>query len=187
MTTEKIINKKKVKERDSNYISPKEFTTHLKSYYDLTDECERRGLNFNMSRDEMRPLSSEDKKLVRDSKNAYDICGLQLYKMVKGLSNNGRFSGYTWKEEMISDALLKLVKALDGKKYDFSKNFNPFSYFNTIGWREFIARIKIENKKNKTMDDYRKFKFDDICSDQEDNMQIYTKQGFDDYEHFIEQ
>lgn len=78
-----------------------------------------------------------------------DVCGVCLYRMVVGLSNNGKFSGYTtnWKSDMVGDAMMQATRALVGRKYDFSKGYNPFSYFNMICWREFVNRIKIEKKK----------------------------------------
>lgn len=67
--------------------------------------------------------------------------------MVVGLSNNPKFSGYTWRDEMVADALIQCNKALVGRKYQFDRGFNPFSYFNRVAWREFIHRIKVEKKK----------------------------------------
>lgn len=69
--------------------------------------------------------------------------------MVRGLSSNGKFSGYTnnWKDDMMADAMMQATRALVGRKYDFSKGYNPFSYFNMICWREFINRIKTEKRK----------------------------------------
>lgn len=86
------------KEKDTNYISPKKFSEELREYYDASIAAEQ--------------LDPEDKsldarKIRRRAKKALDVCGITLYKMVIGLSNNGKFSGYTWKDEMISDALAK--------------------------------------------------------------------------------
>lgn len=112
------INTKKIKERDNNYISPKQFTADLRDYYDLSDEVEKLDPEDN---------SKDARKLRRACKKAFDKCGVSIYKMVMGLSNNGKFSGYTWKGDMIGDALVKCNKALIGKKYKFEKKFNPFS------------------------------------------------------------
>lgn len=50
--------------------------------------------------------SKEYKQLLRKQKKLLDVCGVYIYRMVLGLSNNGKFSGYTWKDEMIADALI---------------------------------------------------------------------------------
>lgn len=91
--------------------------------------------------------SKEYKALLRKQKRQLDKCGVYIVRMVLGLANNGKFSGYTWRDEMIADALLQCNKALIGRKYDFDRGFNIFSYFNRVAWREFIHRIKVEKKK----------------------------------------
>ena len=105
------------KERNSYYISPKCFSEDLKKYYELAEEVEKLDENDN---------SKEAKKLRRQCKKALDVCGVGLYKIACGLAKNTRFSGYTWVDEMVCDALEKCNRALIGIKYDFSKGFNPF-------------------------------------------------------------
>jgi hypothetical protein len=80
---------------------------------------------------------------VRKRKKAIDKCGLAIYKVCLGLNNHGKFSGYTWKEDMLGDALTKCTKALLNRKFDPDRGFNPFSYFNMIANHEFVHRIKV--------------------------------------------
>lgn len=72
------VNKKEIKEKGENYISPKEFTEQLKRFYDMSDAAEKFAEN-----DE----SKEAMKARREEKRALDICGVSIYKMVL------RFSG----------------------------------------------------------------------------------------------
>lgn len=157
----------KGKERDSNYISPKQFSLELEEYYRLAEETEKLDENDD---------SKEARQLRRKCKKALDVCGVGLYKIATGLAKNPKFSGYTWIDEMVCDALAKGNRALIGRKYDFSKGFNPFSYFNRIFWREFIRRIKIENKMTDTKNRYIAEHYKDFASDSE--TAIYVKKLF---------
>jgi hypothetical protein len=55
------------------------------------------------------------------------------------MSTRPNFSGYSYREDMVSDAVLDCVKAFDN--FDPEKSTNPFGYFSRIGWRAMIRRI----------------------------------------------
>lgn len=93
-----------------------------------------------------------------------------------GLSNNGRFAKYTWKEEMVADALIQCTKALVGRKYDFSRGVNIFSYFNRVAWREFLHRIKVEKKKVELHQKFIEEHANDYAQESEEH--IYVKPNF---------
>lgn len=156
--------KSSLEDKDNYYISPKQFSIDLKEYYELSEAVEKLDPN-----DE----SKDARSLKYKCKKALEKCGVYLYKMAIGLSNNGRFSGYTWRDEMIGDALAKGNKALIGRKFDFSRCSNPFSYFNRIFWREFIRRIKIENKMTETKTKYQQEHYADFAEDTD--VPIYVK------------
>ena len=125
----------KEKKKGTYYVKPADFTKEINEFYEASKLVE----DFVGDKD-----SLEYKKLLYREKKAVDKCGLSIYKMTVGLSNHPKFSGYTWKDEMISDALIKCNRALVGKKFDPNRGFNPFSYFNMIAAREFVHRIKVE-------------------------------------------
>lgn len=152
----------KLKNAGENYISPKEFTEQLKEYYDLSDAAEK-----FVETDE----STEARLARRKAKKALDICGIAIYKLVCGLAANGSFSGYTWKDEMVGDALIKCNKALIGKKFKFERKYNPFSYYNMIAWHEFVHRIKVEKKKLETVAKFKSEHYYDI-KDEDDTMYV---------------
>lgn len=156
--------KSPAKEKDTNYISPAQFSKDLADYYSAAEEVEKLKDDDN---------SPEANKLRRTCKKALDKCRIALYKIAVGLSNNGKFSGYTWKDEMICDALLKGNRALIGRKFDFSKASNPFSYFNRIFWREFIRRIKLEKGAVETKNKYSQEHYRDFVEDSD--IPIYVK------------
>jgi DNA-directed RNA polymerase specialized sigma subunit len=74
-----------------------------------------------------------------------DYIGICIYKICEKLSNRPNFSGYSYKEEMISDGLESCLKAVP--KFNPEKTNNPFAYFTTTAWNAFVMRIKTEQKE----------------------------------------
>lgn len=60
------------------------------------------------------------------------------------LSTKGNFSGYPFKDEMISDGIENALRYFD--RFDEKKYFNPFAYFTQCIKQSFIMRIKYEKK-----------------------------------------
>lgn len=87
-----------------------------------------------------------------------------IKKIAYGLSYNGSFINYSYKDDMIGDALIKMYAALKYKKYKFETKSNPFSYFTTIAYHAFINRIKKEKKHHQTICSYREKVYDEYMS-----------------------
>lgn len=179
--------------KSNHYVSGPEFWERLKEYYEACEAVEA----YEGDTD-----TKEYRKMVRIQKRKLDECGIPLAKMIKGLSNNAKFSGYTWKDEMVADAYIKCTKALVGRKYklwvemknggyikneagEFEKvkpgtgnwdKYNPFSYFNRIAWREFLRRNRLEKDhvevKNKYIEEHR------LDFKENDDTPIYVKPSF---------
>jgi hypothetical protein len=96
-----------------------------------------------------------------------------LNKISHGLSYNPKFINYSYKEEMVGDALIKMFSALKRKKYDVNSESSPFGYFTTIAFHAFINRIKKEKKHHETLVEYRERKYEEILSTSEGH--IYVK------------
>ena len=62
------------------------------------------------------------------------------------------FSGYTFKDEMISDAIENCLIYINN--FDPKKGNNPFAYYTQIAWYAFVRRINREQKQLMT-----KYKF----------------------------
>ncbi|MCX8008342.1 MAG: hypothetical protein N3A54_01420 [Patescibacteria group bacterium] len=79
-----------------------------------------------------------------------------IHSIAVSLARSPKFNGYTYKEEMISDAVLNCLEKIDN--FSPRKSNNPFAYFTQIIYFAFIRRIKGENKhsyiKNKIMQDF---------------------------------
>lgn len=76
-------------------------------------------------------------------------------KIAQKLSFAPNFINYSFKSEMIGDAIVKMMKALIGKKYQHNKGSNPFSYFTRIAFNAFRNRIKMEKKSQQIHEKYR--------------------------------
>ena len=71
-------------------------------------------------------------------------------KICEGLSHKANFVRYTYREEMMMDAVENCLKAI--QNYDIDKATrtgkpNAFSYFTTIAWYAFLRRIEKEKKQ----------------------------------------
>lgn len=78
-----------------------------------------------------------------------------INKIANGLSYAPNFINYSYKDDMIGDAIVKMVSALKNKKFRLDSGFSPFSYFTTIAFHAFINRIKKEKKHHETITNYR--------------------------------
>ena len=94
-----------------------------------------------------------------------DELSMMIVKIANGLSYAPNFINYSYKDEMIGDAILKMFSALKGRKFDVSTNNNPFSYFTTIAYHAFINRIKKEKKHRETIMRYQETVYDDKISE----------------------
>ena len=61
------------------------------------------------------------------------------------LASRPNFSGYTYKDDMVSDGLENAIQALGN--FDPDKSSNPFAYFTQIIWYAFLRRIEKEKKQ----------------------------------------
>lgn len=112
--------------------------------------------------------------------------GESLNKIAQGLSFSPSFINYTYKDEMIGDALLKMYAALKFKKYNLDADTSTFTYFTTIAFHAFINRIKKEKKHHETIEQYRADQYEKILTTGEmhdEKYNIYTKPSADDEEN----
>ena len=73
--------------------------------------------------------------------------GKYIIKIVNGLSLRPNFCGYTYIDDMRSEAILSIVKGI--KNFDLEKYSNPFAYITQIAWNAFVFFINKEKKKSK--------------------------------------
>lgn len=81
-----------------------------------------------------------------------EYIGECFYKIATRLSTKYKFVNYTYRDEMISDAIENCVAVVNN--FDPSKSSNPFAYFTQIISNAFIRRIMKEKKQT-----YVKYKY----------------------------
>jgi hypothetical protein len=131
----------------------------------------------------------ERKRLVKNSietgkekPRVSEYLGSCILLIAKNVSNIRSFSRYTYKDEMVQDAVLVSLKYIDN--FDPEVTTNPFGYFTKICTYAFISRILAEKKHT-----YIKFKatinsatFGELTQSDEkdtDNNSIAPTQDFD--------
>jgi len=86
----------------------------------------------------------KNKEINQNAKipNYIGVCVLQICNR---LSTKPNFSGYTFKDEMVADAIENCISAING--FNPEKSQNPFAYFTQIAWNAFLRRIHSEKKE----------------------------------------
>lgn len=75
-----------------------------------------------------------------------DEIGVAIVKICNGLSLAHNFRNYSYRDEMVDDAIENVIYAVPF--FDPAKSKNPFGYFTLVAWRAFIRRIQAEQKQN---------------------------------------
>jgi len=130
-----MASKKSSKEKKPHYVNSKEFTEDIKVYY-------------KSGSDEISEKLSES-----------------IFKIATGLSYAPNFINYSYKDDMVGDAIVKMFSALKSKKFDIDSGNNPFSYFTTIAFHAFINRIKKEKKQRQVVSDYQEMVYEELASE----------------------
>lgn len=142
---EKSSRKNKAVESDEDIVHiPPELTPTLKK---LAAKDKVHYVNSREFEDEIRKYYK--------SGNISEKLGESLTKIANGLSYAPNFINYSYKDDMIGDAIVKMFSALRNQKFKLDSGFSPFSYFTTIAFHAFINRIKKENKHHAALDEYR--------------------------------
>lgn len=74
-----------------------------------------------------------------------DYIGLCIIEICTNLARKSNFVNYTYKDDMIADAIENCVKACHNFKYEISGN--AFGYFTRVAFNAFIRRIRTERKQ----------------------------------------
>lgn len=120
--------KAKAKEKP-HYVNNADFSAAVVEYVSLARECEAKG---------------EPKPQIN---NYVAACFL---KIAEGLSHKANFVRYTYREEMMMDAVENCLKAIDNYNLETATRTgkpNAFAYFTQISWYAFLRRIEKEKKQ----------------------------------------
>lgn len=108
-----------------------------------------------------------------------DYLADSIRRIAYGLSFAPNFINYSYRDEMVGDAVVKMYQALKYKKFKLDHGFSPFSYFTTIAFHAFISRIKKEKKHHQLINDYRDRNYDSLINSNQDEtgVKVYTDPG----------
>ncbi len=132
--------KPKIKPRDKpHYVNNKQFSQSVVDY--VTSVVEAR-------------------KVEKDEPVITEYIGTCFLKIAEGLSHKPNFVGYTYREEMVMDAVENCIKAI--MNYDIKKATrtglpNAFAYFTQITYYAFLRRIAKEKKQQEIKEKYMDF------------------------------
>jgi DNA-directed RNA polymerase specialized sigma24 family protein len=74
-----------------------------------------------------------------------DYIGTCIFQIATRLATKPNFSGYSYKEDMISDGIENCLLYINN--FNSEKSQNPFAYFTQIIWYAFLRRIQKEKKQ----------------------------------------
>jgi len=74
-----------------------------------------------------------------------DYIGKCIYQIATRLATKPNFSGYSYKDDMISDGIENCLLYMGN--FNSEKSSNPFAYFTQIIWYAFLRRIQKEKKQ----------------------------------------
>lgn len=130
--------RKKAREKP-HYVNNKEFSQAVVDYV----------TSVNEARDKL-----EDEPIIPE------YIGRCFLKIAEGLSHKPNFVGYTYREEMVMDAVENCIKAImnyDVKKATRTGLPNAFAYFTQITYYAFLRRIAKEKKQQDIKEKYMDF------------------------------
>lgn len=113
------------------------------------------------TKEELKPNYVDPKEMEDLIKSYYSTGYLDpnladmIQKIATRLGYAHNFLRYSYKEEMIGDAIIKMITALTRKRFKCDSGFNPFSYFTKVAFRAFQNRIKKEKKEHETLHRYQ--------------------------------
>jgi hypothetical protein len=108
----------------NHYISNKDFLTEMIKYRQAITKAKRAG--------EKKP---QIPRYVAEC----------FMKIAENLSHKPNFLSYTFRDEMVGDAIENCVMYVDN--FDPTKSSNPFAYFTQIVYYAFLRRIQKEKKQ----------------------------------------
>ena len=112
-----------------HYVNNREFSEAVVAY---VEEC-----NIAREKEEKVPVVT-------------DYIATCFLKIAEGLSHKANFVRYTYREEMVMDAVENCLKAIENYNIESATRTgkpNAFAYFTQISWYAFLRRIEKEKKQ----------------------------------------
>lgn len=126
----------KTKSKNVHYVNNAEFSLSVVNYVQNVAEAKKN--------EEILPIVPDD-------------IALSFLKIAENLSHKSNFIRYTYREEMVMDAVENCLKAVENYRIDAvtrSGKPNAFAYFTQIIWFAFLRRITKEKKQQEIKEKY---------------------------------
>jgi hypothetical protein len=130
---------KRVRRAKEHYVNNKEFSQAVVDYVCSVNEA--------------RAIESEEPIIT-------NYIGKCFLKICEGLSHKPNFIGYTYREEMVMDAVENCIKAIMNYNVDKATRTglpNAFAYFTQISYFAFLRRIAKEKKQQDIKELYKAY------------------------------
>ena len=88
----------------------------------------------------------------RETGKVSEELGSMILKIASNYANKGNFYGYTWKEDMVGEAVLTCIKYMHNFDPMKQKRPNPFAYFTTVIRNAFLNYIRKQKKHSEIKD-----------------------------------
>jgi DNA-directed RNA polymerase specialized sigma24 family protein len=88
----------------------------------------------------------------RETGTVPEELGAMLLKIAENYSNKGSFHGYTWKDDMVADAVFTCIRYIHNFDPIRYEDPNPFAYFTSIVRNAFLNYIRKQKKHSKIKD-----------------------------------
>ena len=118
-----------MKKKNIHYVNNKEFSQAVVDYCNLVKECKTNN---------------------QELPQVPDYVASCFLKIAEGLSHKSNFIRYTYREEMVMDAVENCLKAIENYNVEAATRTglpNAFAYFTQISWYAFLRRIAKEKKQ----------------------------------------
>lgn len=112
-------------DNSNHYVDNKKFYEEMTKYYNKYHEAKEQG---------------------KEPPRASNYIGECIWLIATRLSTNRNFINYTYREEMIGDAIENCLRYLHN--FNPEKTNNPFAYFTQISYYAFLRRIEKEQKQS---------------------------------------
>ena len=127
--------------------------------------------------------SQQAKKIGSSTPIVPDYIAQCFLKICEGLSHKANFVRYTYREEMVMDAVENCLKAIENYNIEAATRTgkpNAFAYFTQISWFAFLRRIEKEKKQQEIKTKYMGQMGIDVLLDNElaDDQSMHVAQAY---------
>lgn len=117
------------KKKKENYLDNQKFKEALREYRDVCLEAKKRG---------------EPKPLIPN------YIGKSFMDMAQHMAQRPNFSGYTYRDDMVMDAVENCCVCVSN--YDPDRGTSALSYYSQVVWYAFLRRISKEKRQTEVVD-----------------------------------